>query len=129
MFDDGISVIQTEMAYRKYSEMNGFVGVPDDNTLFVLPKDFCDEILLKADGDISIIEKELGFPEGYFAEKEGLVKIDVMDISELNLRIPSGNETGANSLWLPGGYTSGGIPEAVSDIIPLEKTNVTKIEY
>lgn len=43
--------------------------------LFVLPKGFCDEILLKADGDISIIEGKLGF------------------------------------------------------IIPLEKTNVTKIEY
>lgn len=58
--------------------------------LFILPKGFCDEIILKADGDILIIKRELGFPEG---------------------------------------YTSGGIPEAVSNIIPLEKTNVTKIEY
>lgn len=27
--------------------------------------------------------------------------------------MPSGNELGANSQWLPGGYTKGGIPKAV----------------
>lgn len=30
-FDDGVSVIQTDWAYSRYSETNGFVGVPDDN--------------------------------------------------------------------------------------------------
>lgn len=29
-----------------------------------------------------------------------------------NLEIPSGNEGGANEFWLPGGCTSGGVPEA-----------------
>ena len=37
-FDDGVSVIQTEWAYKRYSEINGFVGVPDDNSVFVMPK-------------------------------------------------------------------------------------------
>ena len=46
-FDDGVSVIQTEWAFSRYSETNGFVGVPDDNTLFVMPKEFCDEVLKK----------------------------------------------------------------------------------
>lgn len=31
--------------------------------------------------------------------------------------MPSGNERGANNYWLPGGYSSGGIPEAVIDQI------------
>lgn len=97
-FDDGVSIIQTEWAYNNYSVANGFVGVPDDNTLFVMPKNFCDDIIHKADGDISIIEKELGFPEGYFSDGGGLVRIDVEDITGLNVRISSGNETGANSL-------------------------------
>lgn len=41
--------------------------------------------------------------------------------------MPSGNETGANKLWLPGDYTFGGIPEAITDIIPLSRTKTTKI--
>eukprot|EP00828_Plagiopyla_frontata_P014789 TRINITY_DN1927_c0_g1_i8.p2 TRINITY_DN1927_c0_g1~~TRINITY_DN1927_c0_g1_i8.p2 ORF type:complete len:440 (-),score=55.90 TRINITY_DN1927_c0_g1_i8:85-1404(-) len=126
-FDDGLSVIQTEWAYGRYSETNGFVGVPDDNTLFVLPKKYCNEVVFRANGDISIIEKELGFPKGYFSDGGGLVRIDVDDVTGLNLRIPNGNETGANSLWLPGGYTSGNVPEAISDIIPLNKTTISRI--
>jgi hypothetical protein len=47
-----------------------------------------------------------------------LSDIDVMivqiDKSNFNgLKIPSGNEGGTNSLWIPGGYTSGSVPEAV----------------
>lgn len=56
-----------------------------------------------------------------------IVRIDVDDVTGLNLRLPSGNETGANSLWIPGGYTSGNVPEAVTDIIPLDKTTISRI--
>ncbi|BCZ45186.1 hypothetical protein psyc5s11_12530 [Clostridium gelidum] len=126
-FDDGLSVIQTEWAYGRYSETNGFIGVPDDNTLFVLPKKYCDGVVSRANGNISIIEKELGFPNGYFSDGGGLVRIDCDDVTGVNLRIPSGNETGANSLWLPGGYTSGNVPEAISDIIPLDQTSISRI--
>lgn len=51
-----------------------------------------------------------------------LVRIDVRDTSGLNLRMLSGNEAGANELWTTGGFTSGGVPEAITDIIPLERT-------
>ena len=30
-----------------------------------------------------------------------------------DLKIPSGNEVGVNQYWIPGGYTKGGIAEAV----------------
>jgi hypothetical protein len=126
-FSDGVSVIQTEWAYTRYTEMNGFVGVPDDNTLFVMPKNYCDKIIAKANGNVSIIEKELGFSDGYFSDGGGLVRIDVEDISGLNIRMPSGNEYGANSLWIPGGFTSGGVPEAITDIISLDRAIVTRI--
>ena len=33
-----------------------------------------------------------------------------------DIKIPSGNEDGANALWEPGGFTSGGVPEAVVDL-------------
>lgn len=126
-FKDGVSVIQSEWAYKRYSRTNGFVGVPDDNTLFVMPKKYCDEIISKANGNVSIIENELGFPEGYFCDGGGLVRIDMLETDNLNIRMPSGNETGANNLWIPGGKTSGGVPEAITDTIPLNETIVTKI--
>jgi hypothetical protein len=42
-----------------------------------------------------------------------------------NLKMPRGNEPGANKNWLPGGYTGGGCSEAIWDIsdstIPYER--------
>ncbi|WP_232695997.1 hypothetical protein [Brevibacillus daliensis] len=43
------------------------------------------------------------------------------------LRMPDGNEVAANSQWIPGGYTGGGIPEATIDQVPLDKLIVTEI--
>lgn len=63
-----------------------------------MPKKYCDDIISRANGNISIIEKELGFPEGYFSDGGGLIRIDVPNTSELNIHIPSGNEIGANKI-------------------------------
>jgi hypothetical protein len=49
------------------------------------------------------------------------INIDTTNIQSLNLRMPNGNEVGANNLWLPGGYTSGGLSEAIVDVIPMGK--------
>ena len=125
MFDDGITIIQTDYAYKTYSLDSGIVGIQSDNTLFVMPKSLCDDILKKANGDILYIEKALGCEPGHFSE--GAWLIDVDNIFGLNLRLPNGNEHGANSYWIPGGYTSGGVPEAISDTIPLSETNVQKV--
>ena len=126
-FEDGATVIQTEWAYTNYSEANGFVGVPDDNTLFVMPKKYADKVIQDSNGNINYIEEKLGFPKGYFKYGGGLVRIDIEDLSGLDLRLPSGNETGANSLWIPGGETSGGVPEAVLNTVPLDMTRVSRI--
>lgn len=60
-------------------------------------------------------EKSLGFDEEYIADGSGLVRIDIDNLDGLNLRMPSGNEAGANNHWIPGGKTDGGISEAISD--------------
>ena len=126
-FDEGATVIQTEWAYTNYSEANGFVGVPDDNTLFAMPTKYADKVIKNSNGNINYIEEKLGFPKGYFKYGGGLVRIDIEDLSDLDLRLPSGNETGANSLWIPGGETSGGVPEAILNTVPLDKTRVSRI--
>ena len=93
-----------------------------------MPKNYCDDVIERANGNISIIEKELGFPEGYFSDGGGLIRIDAPNTPELNIRIPSGNETGANIHWIPGGKTSGGVPEAITNKIPLKDTTITRID-
>ena len=77
---------------------------------------------------MNVYEEALGFDIGHFEDGGGLIRIDVNNVEDLNLRIPSGNEAGANNHWIPGGITDGGVPEAVSDLIPNNKNNVTITE-
>ena len=93
-----------------------------------LPNNLCDELVSTSGNNISAYEKALGFDIGHFEDGGGLIRIDIADIQDLNLRLPSGNEYGANSHWVPGGYTDDGIAEAVSDLIPNKPDVVTITE-
>ena len=46
---------------------------------------------------------------------DGGYRIDIPNPRELNLRMPSGNEAGANEFWIPGGKLPTGNLEAVID--------------
>ncbi len=127
-FDGGASIIMTKEQYVNYVKGNDYIGIPYDGTQFVMPKSVCDEVSIRANGDISVYEIELGFDVGHFEDGGGLIRIDIDDLNDLNLRLPSGNETGANSHWIPGGYTDGGVPEAVTNLIPNDMQNVTITE-
>ena len=87
----------------------GVVGPPEGT--FVMPSSIADDLIKRADGDVRILEELLGFDPGYLGNSP--VRIDISNPS--GLRIPNGNELGANEYWVPGGYTSGGIPEAIID--------------
>lgn len=82
-----------------------------------------DQLLIVANGDIGIIEEGLGIETDKWAGQE-LVRIDidksiVNDFYESgNLKLPTGSESGANSNWIPGGETSGGIAEAILSDCP-----------
>lgn len=122
-FNDGASIIMTRDAYETYVQGNDFIGYPD-NTQFIMPKAYCDQIMNSA-SNTAILEERLGFEPGHFATNGGIVRIDITDISHLNLRISSGNELGANEFWIPGGFTSGGTPEAIVDRIPISDVTIT----
>ena len=127
-FDDGASIIMTKEQYINYVKGNANIGIPSDGTQFVMPKNYCDEIATTANGNISVYEKSLGFDIGYFDDGGGLVRIDIDNLDGLNLRIPSGNEAGANSHWIPGGKTDGGVSEAITDLIPNNPSNISITE-
>ena len=80
--------------------------------IFVLSKLELEQIIQEAHGEISHIEKALGFDSGYLGDDPVIVVFE----EPSGLRMPDGNEIGAHpNYWIPGGYTSGGIKEAVID--------------
>ena len=119
-FDEGASFLIPKESLDKYGR--SMIGRPDGQ--FVMSKIEMDDLLLKAGGNLSVIEKELGIPFGLWKNKE-LVRINISKPRELNLRIPSGNESGANNLWLPGGKLPKGYNEAVINQIPAGKYTET----
>ena len=98
-FEGGVTKI-TAMA------PDGQVGPPGGT--FVMPKAVADNILLSANGDIRKLERLLGLDVGVLGDNP--VRIDISN--PVGLKVSSGNELGANSQWIPGGKTKGGIPEA-----------------
>ena len=106
-FDEGAVRFTSRKAFNKY----GTLG-PDGG--FTLPKSELDRLLNETGGNLRKVEEKLGLDYGYLdGDDTMIVLIEKQDLN--GLRMPSGNEGGANSFWLPGGKTSGGVPEAVMD--------------
>ena len=114
LFNDGISKIA-------WGVNRAEIGPPSGH--FVMPKSVADNIIKKAGGDVGKLEKMLGLDPGDLGDSP--VRIDIL--KPQGLRMPSGNEGGANDFWVPGGKTSGGIPEAVIDQTPVGDALITPI--
>ena len=79
---------------------------------FVMPKSVADKMIMEANGDIRVLENLLALESGQLGYSP--VRVDIP--YPKNIRVPSGNEAGAfDGYWVPGGYTAGGIIEAVID--------------
>jgi hypothetical protein len=110
---EGASRFMTKSNFDKYG-----IG-QRDGTSFIMPKGEADALLASAKGNPRALEQALGLPEG-FLDSNALVRIDIPRPGEHGLRIPSGNESGANDQWLPGGRLPTGNNEAVIDIKGME---------
>lgn len=108
-FEEGATRLMTEDSWAKYGPSHL------DGASFVLPKKDVEIILSQAGGDRKKLEALLGLPEGHFGPG-AIVRVDVPNPKEYNLRIPSGNEAAVNGLWIPGGKLPTGHLEAVVDI-------------
>ncbi len=114
-FKDGATLITPTSNLDRFGR--DAVGRPDG--VFVMPSSEADALVARTGGDTSQMESELGVPAGsWSASGSTLSRIDVADPNSLNLRMASGNEEGANALWLPGGQTPNNGSEAVVDQIP-----------
>ncbi|MGQ0690308.1 MAG: RHS repeat domain-containing protein, partial [Limnobacter sp.] len=118
-FDDGATRFMTESNLSKYG-----VG-QRDGTAFVMTKGEADKLLEAAGGNARQMESALGLPHG-FLEGNNLVRVDIPSPRELGLRIPSGNEAGANPLWIPGGKLPNGALEGVINVTGAPAGNFVK---
>lgn len=122
LFDEGASYLVPKSVLDKYGRE--LIGRADGQ--FVMSGKEMDALLFKAEGKISYIKKELGIPERWW-NNEDIVRIDVLKPKKLNISIPSGNESGVNELWLPGGKLPKGYLEAVLNAIPKNLYKETKL--
>ena len=119
-FDNGASRFQK---FQPSENWNGGIVGGDDGTSFWLSKEHADVIQYVAQGDNRLYETLLGFDEGYLGDKP-LYRLDVTPevVSEKGISIPSGNESGANEWWRPGGRTyPGDMPEGVMKDISIKE--------
>jgi RHS repeat-associated protein len=122
--EGGGSWVMTKLQYQRFVEGNALVGDPSGQ--FIATKARMDRVLTEAGGDLFKVEKALGFDPGHFSKGQGLVRIDVPPESLRNFRTPSGLERGANQHFRYGGYTSGGVAEAVVDPVPVAQVVITQ---
>ena len=122
-FDDDASRFMLEDAYnsRGIGHMDG--------TSFVLAKSEVDSLMRQTGGNSEKIADFLGIPREQL--KNGtLVRIDINNPQKAGLRLPSGNEKGANPYWIPGSKLPSGFTEGVIDANKVDKSmiKITKLK-
>ena len=123
-FDNGASRFMSKSNLDKYGPAQR------DGTSFVMTNKQADQLIKSTGGDARAMEQALGLPDGFLNDNQ-LVRIDIPKPRELNLRIPNGNEAGANDLWIPGGKLPTGNLEAVIDIggVPASRYSATPLKF
>jgi RHS repeat-associated protein len=118
LFDDGASFLIPKSTWEWLIKNRPRAGY--DDGLFVTTKKEMDDLI--ASGDRAALKKRLGIPDdGTAAAWDGpLMRVDVPNPMSQNARMPTGKETGANKMFVPGGRTSGGAPEIVVDPMPID---------
>lgn len=97
-FRRGASFLTPKYILEKY----GRAVLGREDGLFVMCTKEMNILLQKANGKLSYVETELGIPSGSWQNTE-IIRIDIRRPRKLNLRLPFGNESGANDFWIPGG--------------------------
>jgi hypothetical protein len=122
-FENGVSFLCPLETIGRYRDL---LGRPDG--VFVMPMGKMDELMDRTHGDISLIETALNIPRGEWAKRK-MCRVDVLELDELNIRMPSGNEIGANEYFTPGGFTKDGEMEAIINPIPKDKYEFKPVNY
>lgn len=118
----GTKLVCSEMLVKYPSSPT--IGAPAET--FIAPTSDINKLLSSGKSRVEIA-KVLGIEDPAFLKGE-LIRVDLTPqaLKELNLRVPSGNEAGANGQFIPGGKISGGITEGVVNGIPKSYRGVSQ---
>jgi hypothetical protein len=122
-FRQGGSFLVTQEGYEEFIAQTPLIGRADGQ--FLTTSRAMDDLLKAANGDVGVIKSKLGIPADQW--NGPLIRIDVPSPLLYNARLPSGLEGGANSQFMWGGFTKGGMPEIVTNPIPSPGITVTKV--
>lgn len=145
LFDDACFFARKD-SYDKYIRNCKAFGFPDGNTSFQFVTSLsCAEKLIQemkklAKKDWSAMKKtyidRLGYDSSYLDGINVIYRIDLNGkkikedagaTNSMSVQLPNGVEEGANDFWLPGGYTSGGMPEIIFNAVPNTSTYVNQV--
>jgi hypothetical protein len=140
LFDQGAVSFITPPALEKFTVgFNNSIFHGRSEGLFVLPATWAKEMIAEARSDpavagqrqgtqewrhelLKVVEQKMGIPAGCWSNgNTKLLAVFIENPRDLNLRLVNGREQGANIEWRPGGYTLGGVPEAMVDKVPLDQ--------
>ena len=140
LFDQGAVSFITPPALERFTvgyNNSAFHGRTEG--LFVLPAPWAKKMIADARSDpavagqkqgtsewrhelLKVVEEKMGIPAGCWSNgNTKLLAVFIENPRDLNLRLVNGREQGANVEWRPGGYTLGGVPEAMVDKVPLDQ--------
>lgn len=140
LFDQGAVSFITPPGLERFTVgFNNSVFHGRTEGLFVLPATWAKEMISEARSDpsvaaekqgtpewrhelLKVVEQKMGIPTGCWSNgNTKLLAVFIENPRDLNLRLVNGREQGANVEWRPGGYTLGGVPEAMVDKVPLDQ--------
>jgi hypothetical protein len=121
-FSSGATKLMSSEMLAKYPKSLSYGGLDT----FVAPTAEVNDLLSQGISRVEMMTK-LGIKDPNFL-KGNLIRIDVeaSQLEKLGLKATTGAEAGANSAFVPGGETVGGVSEGILTSIPKGATGVTK---
>ena len=123
-FEDGAACIMRRDHFENFKDF------PDLENKFITTKQDIETLIRDSNKNIEYLKEKLGITDKKYPKDPKNIYVIYFTPQQLkNASIPSGNEGGANELWIPGGYTASenafGHPELV---ITIPKTEVKTIQ-
>ncbi|WP_156338981.1 hypothetical protein [Chondromyces crocatus] len=120
-FRNGGSFLLPARHYWSFVAGRDVLGDPSGQ--FITTRAGMDWLLASCGNGLHHLERSLGIPASTW--NEPIYRVDVHHPLRYRARLPSGAERGANAHFRRGGYTSGGLPEIVTDPFPVADTTIT----
>jgi hypothetical protein len=121
--EGGGSWLMTDKNYANFAEGRPMIGRPDGQ--FMTSAKQMNQLIYDTNGDPVTLGQKLGVDS--WAADTKLIRMDVADPMSFNPRMPDATMSGANSRFVPGGATSGGVSEVVTDPIPASQVWTTPV--